>query len=340
MRRVRPLACLLFCTVALLSGSFAKSGKPLTVYFIDVEGGQATLFVTPTHSMLIDTGWPGDDARDAGRIISAAKQAGLKQLDYVVITHYHHDHVGGVPELAKRFKIGTFVDHGPNQEDSDVTRTDYAAYQQAITHAKHITVKPGDQVPVKGIKVTVLTAAGDRIPSALPGAGQPNPLCAPEPTPETDNSENARSVGLLVTYGEFRLLDLGDLTKKKELELACPSMIIPTVNVLVTTHHGFNQSNPKPLIWGVHPKVAITDNGAHKGGSPEVFDIVHSSPGLEDIWQLHTALDAGKDHNTTDQFIANPTEENDAAQMIKLTAEPDGTFTVVNTRNGFQKSYR
>src|SRR5690242_21711500 len=92
-----------------------------------------------------------------------SKAAGLKQLDYVLITHYHRDHAGGVPQLADRMKIGTFVDHGPNQEDSDVTRQDYAAYEKVVPGHKHLVVNPGDRLPIKGIDVPVLTAAGNHI---------------------------------------------------------------------------------------------------------------------------------------------------------------------------------
>ena len=161
--------------------------QTLQIFFIDVEGGQATLFVTPAgQSMLIDTGWPGFDGRDAKRIVAAAKASGLKRIDYVVITHYHTDHVGGVAELTKRIKVSTFVDHGPNQEDSDITRKDFAAYQKVVEHAKRMVVKPGDKIPVEGMQVQVLTAAGEHISKPLDGGGQPNEFCASEPKPEDD----------------------------------------------------------------------------------------------------------------------------------------------------------
>src|ERR1035437_1445410 len=193
----------------------AASPKSLQIYFIDVEGGQATLVVSPSgESLLIDTGWPGSEGRDADRIVAAAHEAGITQLDYVLITHYHRDHVGGVPQLVDGIKVGTFVDHGPNLEDSEVTRTDYAAYEKAIAGHAHVVVKPGWGLPIKGLQVQVLAAAGDHLTKPLPGAGEANPYCGSEPAAAEDNTENARSVGVLITYGQFRFLALGDLDRK------------------------------------------------------------------------------------------------------------------------------
>src|SRR5689334_23504880 len=187
------------CLIAAASFAAPAASKPLQIYFIDVEGGQSTLLVSPSgQSLLIDTGWPGYEGRDADRIIATAHQAGLKQLDYVLITHYHRDHVGGVPQLADRMKIGTFVDHGPAQEEAKVVKEDYADYEKTLPRAQHLVVKPGDVVPIKGINVDVLTSAGDRIQKALPGAGQPNPLCASAEQRDADPTENARSTGMLI----------------------------------------------------------------------------------------------------------------------------------------------
>ncbi|HLK31840.1 MAG TPA: MBL fold metallo-hydrolase [Terriglobales bacterium] len=324
----------LACTVAL------AAPKPLHIYAIDVEGGQATLLVSPSgQSLLVDTGWAGFGGRDADRIVAAAKAAGIKQIDYLVVTHYHHDHVGGVQQLAQRIKIGTFLDHGPNRENSDITRQDYATYQKVIAHARHRVLKPGDRIPLEGLNVEVLTADGEHIAGALPGAGQPNPYCAGEPQPPTDPSENARSVGMLITYGKFRFLDLGDLTKQKELALVCPNNRIGTVDLYLVTHHGMDLSNDKALVDAVHARAAIMDNGAHKGGSPAAWQIVHDAPGMQDLWQLHYAVDAGKQHNSPDQFLAN-LGETDTGHDIEVTAERDGSFTVLNTRNGFKKTYK
>src|SRR5580704_2248546 len=317
----------------------APTPKPLQIYFIDVEGGQATLIVTPLgESLLIDTGWPGNEGRDADRIVAAAHQAGIKQLDYVLITHFHRDHVGGVPQLVDGIKVGTFVDHGPNQEDSEVTRTDYAAYEKAIAGHAHVVVKPGWGLPIKGIEVHVVSAAGDHISSPLPGAGEANPYCGSEPAASTDTTENARSVGVLITYGRFHFLDLGDLTKKKEIELACPNNLLGKVDLFLVTHHGADLSNSKGLVWALHPRVAVIDNGPRKGSSPAAWQIVHDSPGLEDLWQLHYAEESDKEHNVAEDRIAN-VKENCEGKSIKVTAESDGAFTITNSRNGVQKTY-
>jgi len=322
--------------------SKAKPAEGLQIYFVDVEGGQATLFVSPSgQSMLVDTGWPGFERRDAKRIVAAAKAAGLKKIDYVVITHYHADHVGGVPQLAKLIKIGTFVDHGPNLEDSDAARKDFSDYQEVVKRQKRMIVKAGDTVPIDGLKVDVLTAAGEHITAPLAAGGAENPLCSSEPEAPGDLTENARSVGVLVTYGAFRALDLGDLTKKKELELVCPKNLIGVVDLLVVSHHGWSQSNTRALVHAVHPRVAVMDNGAKKGGSPEAWQTVHDSPELQDLWQLHYSVEGAQEHNVADSFIANTDEGvNDKGRWIKVVAVWDGTLTVDNTRNGYQKIYR
>ncbi len=340
MRRVL-IAVFCFSVFAIVQPcrAAAPSDKPLQIYFIDVEGGQATLVISPSgQSLLIDTGWPGYEGRDADRIVATAHQAGLKQLDYVLITHYHRDHVGGVPQLADGIKVGTFVDHGPNLEDSEVTRTDYAAYDKAIAGHGHVVVKAGWGLPIKGIEVHVLTAAGEHVASPLPGAGEANPYCSSEPAAKVDNTENARSVGVLITYGHFRFLDLGDLTKKKELELMCPNNMVGTVDLFLVNHHGMDLSNTKALVWTLHPRVAVLDNGARKGGSPAAWQMVHDSPGIEDVWQLHYAAESDKAHNVDPDHIAN-VKENCEGKGIKVFAESDGSFVLTNQRTGAEKTY-
>ena len=344
VRFVRVLSKLLRFTLVLtfFLGPALLAARPLEIYFIDVEGGQATLIASPSgQSLLIDTGWRGFDGRDADRIVRAAKLAKVKRLDYVLITHYHRDHVGGVPQLADRMKVGTFVDHGPNMEDAKVVKEDYADYVKILQRPdiQHLVVKPGDTVPIKDITVTVLTAAGEHIQSPLAGAGQPNPFCASSPKRDADPTENARSLGTLITYDKFRMLDLGDLTWNKELELMCPNNPIGTVDVYLTSHHGLDQSGSPALVHAIHPRVAIMNNGARKGGSPAAWQIIKDSPKLEDLWQIHYSMEGGKDHNVPDSFIAN-VDEHCQGDYIKLTAQSDGSFAVFNSRNKFQKIYK
>lgn len=200
-------------------------------------------------------------------------------------------------------------------------------------------VKPGDTIPIKGLTIQVLTAAGEVLPSPLASAGQPNPFCAASAKKEDDSTENARSTGVLVTYGSFRFIDLGDLTWNKELALMCPNNPIGTVDVYLTSHHGLNQSGSPALVQALHPKVAIMNNGARKGGNPDAWQIVKDSPGLEDLWQLHYAMAGGKEHNAPDTFIAN-VDEFCEGKYLELTAQSNGSFTVLNSRNKFSKAYK
>jgi len=329
-----------FVVLAIVSVCLSlAANKPLEIFFVDVEGGQATLFVTPDgHSLLIDTGWDYNAYRDANRITKAAKLARIKRIDYVLITHYHQDHVGGVKQLAAKMPVGTFIDHGPNREDTPAMNHIYSDYQTAIAGKNHMVAKPGDVLPIQGIDAVVVTADGNEIQQPLPGAGSENPNCEGLQQKATDMSENARSVGTVVTYGKLRIVDLGDLTWNKELELMCPINKIGRADILVVSHHGLDQSNSPALVHALQPRVAIFDNGSKKGASPAAWDVVKSSPGLLDIWQLHFADAGGSEHNTQDPFIAN-VEELDTGYYLKLTAHPDGTFEIYNARNKVSKEY-
>jgi beta-lactamase superfamily II metal-dependent hydrolase len=310
--------------------------RPLEIYFIDVEGGQATLFVTPAgQSMLIDTGFPGFQERDLNRVLAAMKEAGVSRLDYLLVTHYHLDHAGNAPALAAKVPIGTFVDHGETVEANG--RQLYETYVAARKSGKHLEVKPGDKVPIAGVDVTVVSASGNHLARAMPGAGAPNPLCASFKPKDTDPSENAQSVGTVMTFGRFRMIDLGDLTWNKEQELVCPNNLIGKIDLYLTTHHGVAQSGAPVIVQAIKPRVAVMNNGARKGGSAEAWQVVHDSPGLEDLWQLHYAVDAGKDHNVAEPFIANLDES--TAHGIRITAHRDGSFSVQNERNGLMKEY-
>jgi len=343
------------------------SAQTLQVYVIDVEGGNATLFVSPSHeSLLIDTGNAGAAAvRDAGRIMDAIKDAGLTRIDHLIITHWHGDHFGGLAELASKIPIAEFIDHGPNVQPGEAADTFLQkTYAPLIAKAKHTVAKPSDKIAMAGLDVRVVTSAGQIIKTAFPGAGQPNPYCAAY-KPGDNNAEDPQSVGIHVTFGRFRTVHLGDLTKNKEFELMCPNNRLGTVDVLLGLHHGQASSNSEVLVHALHPRVAIMNNGTRKGGEPEVMKTVHSSPGLEDLWQLHFSTLSGQEYTVPGMFIANIIDDqqpvipiaptpapqpgpgatpapvhNGTAYWIKLSAQQDGSFTVTNARNGFSKTYK
>lgn len=335
---MRALVAALYLLLFGGVGAQASDGT-LQIYFVDVEGGQATLFV-PSHgqSLLIDTGWGYNAFRDANRIVAAMKKAKIGKIDFVLITHFHSDHVGGVPQLVQKIKVGTFIDHGPNRETSKTSSTLYAEYQKAIVGSEHIVAKPGDRLPIKGLDVTVVSADGNVIESPLPGAGQPNAACEGVKPKEADPSENARSLGTVIQFGKFRTVDLGDLTWNKELSLMCPVNKLGKADLFVVSHHGMDISNSPALVHGIAPRVAIMDNGSKKGGTADALDVVKSSPGLESLWQLHFADAAGSEHNVSDPFIAN-VNEGDTGFYLKVEAKEDGSFEVYNPRNKLTKQY-
>jgi len=323
---------------SLLAQPAAQPAAPLDVYFIDVEGGQATLVVAPSRqSMLIDTGYPGYDGRDVNRILAATKQAGLTKLDYLLVTHYHQDHVGNAAALAARIPIGTFIDHGESVETDDNAKILYVSYLNARSSARHLEAKPGGKVPMGDLDVTIASANGDHLSQPLAPPAQANRLCASFTPKAPDSSENARSVGSVIAFGRFRMIDLGDLTWNKERELVCPNNLLGTIDVYVTTHHGLDQSGAPVLVKAIAPRVAIMNNGPTKGGSVEAIRTIRSSPGLQDFWQLHYAVDAGRDVNTPAATIANLDES--TAHTIKLSAQRDGSFTVTNGRTNETRRY-
>jgi beta-lactamase superfamily II metal-dependent hydrolase len=385
-------------------------GKALEIYVVDTEGGKAALWVSPSgQSLLIDSGNPGD--RDLNRIMEAIKDAGVKQIDYLISTHYHGDHIGGLMELAKRIPVAHYIDHGPSVETRQQVQGFDAGYAELSGKARRTVVKPGDSVPITGLDWRIVTSAGQALKTPLPGGGMANKACAGVPRKEASpTDDNGQSVGSVITFGQFRAIDLGDLLWNNEIDLVCPTNPVGIVDVYFVTHHGLDQSGAPPLVHGVQPRVAIMQNGTRKGAGTQAMPTMRSSPGLEDIWQLHWSYNAGIEQNSAGVFIANvddaatianvltapprgggpgagragglpatagappaappqpisppaagtaapPTAGAGApaggggrgaaaaaaahtpAYWIKLSVQPDGTFTVTNSRNGFSKTY-
>jgi beta-lactamase superfamily II metal-dependent hydrolase len=351
-------------TAAQRAAPRAPAAARLDIYVIDTEGGKAALYVAPSgETVLIDTGNPG--ARDGDRIMAVLEAAGVKRIDHLISTHYHRDHVGGLASLARRIPIAHYVDHGPNVENPEQVGGFRAAYDSLLAGAKHTIAKPGDRLRVAGLDWRIVQSAGKSItaPLAATGAGAPNRAsCAgferkPEPERPDDNSQ---SVGSVITFGRFRVLDLGDLLWNNEHDLVCPRNMIGAVDLYMVTHHGLESSGSPQLVHGVRPRVAVMQNGATKGGTPAAFQILRTSPGLEDVWTLHWSYAAGMEHNAPGALIANidsastiasvltatpggPRVREDQAHApahyIKISARADGSFTVTNTRNGFSKQY-
>jgi competence protein ComEC len=335
--------------VVLLSGTLfalsqispaAPARQDLEIYFVDVEGGQATLFVTPEgQSLLIDTGWPGK--RDADRIAAVARQSGVSKIDVVLLTHYHMDHAGGVPQLLDKMPVGAFIDHGPNREPDDrETEQSWKDYQKAVAerHVKRIIARVGNVLPIQGLRAEIVSSDGELLRKPLPDAGAQNSACSTTEKRPVDQTENARSVGTMITFGKVRILDLGDLTWNKEMELACPTSKLGPIDVFIVSHHGSSQSNSPALLAAISPRIAIMDNGAKKGGSPSVWDIVKNSPRLEDLWQLHFSNEGGIAHNSAACYIANLAGP-DAGNNLKLSVETNGKLEVYNSRTQTTKEY-
>lgn len=332
-------AALLMATPIAFAQKNQKSGD-LKVYFADVEGGQATLFVPPTgENLLVDAGWPG--AANADKIVALAKIAGVTKIDNLLVTHYHIDHVGGVPDVASRIPVGRFIDHGVNRETDDkATVTSWQNYQKLLAggHYAHLTAKPGEILPLTGMHVEVVSADGNVIDKPLAGAGAANSACAASPLKAAENTENDRSIGMMITFAKLRIADLGDLTWNKERLLMCPVNKLGKVDVYIVSHHGFDRSSSPALLNGIAPRVAIMDNGAIKGAEAGAWDIVDHSPRLKDLWQLHTAIHTDAAHNSNDSRIANLAGP-DAFHYLVLTVHPSGSFAVTNSRTNQTVDY-
>ena len=356
----RAFATTLIGVFALVCSSLAQTGSGrLQIAWIDVEGGASTLFLAPNgQSLLFDTGFPGNDDRDAKRIVAAAKALGLTRIDNVVISHWHGDHVGGLPALAKLLPLGAFYDHGDGVEVSD--RPLYEGYKAIAGTQRHL-VKPGDTITLGDVRVRVLVSEGPVIADAVNG-GATNPLCGNAVRQEPAAPENIRMVGLAINYGPFKMATLGDADWSRELELACPVNKLGRINLYTINRHGSLDNSGAPALLGaIQPQVIVVNNGPRKGLGQKVevkyvtrpgetaapYELnsylrLAKLPGIEGIWQGHRSLlDADAAHNTSPDMIANLEEgPADEGRTITAVVSADGTFTVTNSRNRFTKTYR
>ena len=319
--------------------------QPLEIYFIDVEGGAATLIVTPQReTILVDTGWRREDNRDAKRIHQiVSSRTGLKQIDHLVTTHFHRDHYGGVQRLAQMLPILNFFDHGPMSdvpEDPQFARF-YVAYMRA-NKGQRQKLSPGDQIPLKKSKVPLQVQCVASNRETLPGTNAaPNPECKNSAAREVDLTDNAASVALLLRFGQFEFLDCGDLTWNVEAQLACPANVIGKVDLYQVTHHGLKSSNHPALVRGIEPTVTVINNGPQKGGDPEVFSLLKSTPSIKDIFQVHRNLKTGPEDNAPADFIANlEGEDGCPGRWVHVSVNADASsFSVTNSRNNLTRTY-
>lgn len=328
--------------LALLCANLVQAAQKLDIYWIDAEGGAATLIVAPGgESLLVDTANRTPDDRDAKRIFATAQKAGLKKIDIVLTTHFHGDHMGALDVLSKLIPIGRYMDHGPSVE---LSRPNVAAAYQAyeeLSAGKRTILKAGDKIPLQGVDITVVMSAGQAITKPMKSAGAANATCAEfkEHAPEQD-PDNDQSVGFVLQYGKFRFLDMGDLTWNYEQKLVCPANLIGKIDLYQTTHHGLDRSNSPQFVRAIQPTVAVMNNGPRKGGPVSVFELLRSIPGLQDIWQGHLALAIPKDVNSDEKLIANlsPTVEC-KGELLQATVDASGNFTMKNQRTGYTKTY-
>ncbi len=330
--------------VMFLLSSLVVSAKTLDIYFIDVEGGAATLIVTPLgESILIDSGFPGD--RDAGRIARVAREiAHLEQIDHYITTHWHRDHVGGIAKLVELIPVNRYYDHGlPTAPAADILPDLVDAYKKT-TQMKNVTLKTGDEIKLRNarsmpfVRLRVLAANGI-VEGEPPGAPQIR-TCNPDrkAMPE-DKTDNANSIAFVLSFGRFRFFNGGDLTWNVENKLVCPRDLVGVVDVYQVDHHGADTSNNPSLVNVLNPLVAIINNGARKVGEVNTFATLKALPGIDGIYQLHRNLQTTQNDNTLASYIANE-EENCQGEFIKLSVDQAArSFTVSIGTKQIKRTY-
>ena len=221
--------------ISLVASAMSAASPNLDIYWIDAEGGASTLIVTPAgQSMLIDTANRTPDDRDAKRIFAATQQAGLEEdrlrFDYA-LSRRSRRRDGGARQVIP---IGQYIDHGESIELDRPRGIELYKNYVALTQGKRKSVKPGDSIPLKGVKITVVASGGRVLSKPLKGGGtSPSDMCkdVQQKAAETD-IENNESVGILLTFGKFKFLDLGDLPWNYEKALVCPQNLIGTVDCI------------------------------------------------------------------------------------------------------------
>lgn len=359
---MRLAAALILATAMMASpaGAEADRGQPLRIVSIDAEGGAASLIVTPDgRSLLVDTGWPSDqppprnggqfsDPSTADLIVSAAAELGVSRIDYLLVTHYHLDHVGGVPDLLARMPVGMVIDHGPNRETwsdyanpGDIAARLFDRYEAAIAGLPRRTAVVGETLNIGALTLTFVASDAEAVkaPLSTPAAGLPVWSCDTPPTQTAvGDEENQRSVGFVASFGGARILNLADLTWNVERELVCPTNRLGRIDLLMVSHHGSAQSTTPPLLEATAPRIALMSNGAHKGGDAAVLASLASAPSSPVVWQQHFAL-RSPEANGAPERIANLAVHNDAGHAIEVAIWPDGAIRVTNRRNGYREDY-
>jgi competence protein ComEC len=334
------IAVFSFAVSTVLAG---PADKRLDLYWIDVEGGAATLLLTPAgETVLIDTGNPG--RRDPDRIVKTVSEvAGMKQIDHLIITHYHGDHFGGALTLVEQLPVMNLYDNGQFEGMPD---NPGKAYFELKVGRRHV-VKPGMTLPLKqttggGPKLS-FTFLGGQKQFIEPPADAPDnaAACSMAREKDRDGSDNANSVVMIVEFGGWRFYDAGDLTWNQETRLVCPKNLVGQVDVYQVTHHGLDSSNNPVVLRTLAPKVAVMNNGVTKGCLPEVFATLQDTKSLEAVYQLHRNLRPdGTTNNVPDEYIANK-EKDCQGNFVKLSVGPDAkSYTVGIPANGHSRSFQ